>query len=50
MQLLDIMEPVIDDEVVALLTAMRKTTLIHRGSNSAELAEAESAQKSYLYQ
>lgn len=28
-----------DDEVVALLTAVRRTGLIHGGSNSAEISE-----------
>lgn len=36
MQLLVIMQPVTDDEVVALLTARRKTGLMRRGSRSAE--------------
>lgn len=48
MQLLVIMEPVADDEAVALLTAMRRTSLIHGGSSSAELSEAEGAQNSHL--
>lgn len=41
MQLLVIMQPVTDDEIVALLTARRRTGLMHRGSRSAEPSEAE---------
>lgn len=48
MQLLGIMQPVTEDEVVALVTAMR-TGLIHRGSSSAEPSGAEGVQKFYLY-
>lgn len=47
--LLDVKGPVIDDEVVALYAAVRRTGLIHGGSSSAEISEGEGAQRSYLY-
>lgn len=48
-QLLDVKEPVTDDEILALLTAARRTGLIHGGSNSAKISAGEGARRSYLY-
>lgn len=48
-QLLDVKEPAIDDEILALLTAARRTGLIHGGRNSAKISAGEGAQRSYLY-